>query len=130
MLLQSLDPKRGLCNGTRLQVKSISKHAVFCTYLDCGRAGLGAPVDGAVILPRICYGSSEHCSSVEFDRKQFPIRAYFAMAINRSQDQTLGRVGNYLNPEVLSRGQLYLSLSRTTDPNKLWLADGGAGGGH
>jgi hypothetical protein len=49
------------------------------------------------------------------------------MAINRSHDQSLSRVGIFLNPEVLSHGQLYMSLSRTTNPNKLWLADEGAG---
>jgi len=38
----------------------------------------------------------------------------------------LGRVGIYLNPEVFYHGQLYVALSRTTDPKKLWLADDGA----
>jgi hypothetical protein len=49
------------------------------------------------------------------------------MTINKSQGQSLGRVGVYLNPEVFSHGQLYVALSRTTDPSKLWLADDGAG---
>jgi len=49
------------------------------------------------------------------------------MTINKSQGQSLGRVGIYLNPEVFSHGQLYVALSRTTDPKKLWLADDGAG---
>ena len=119
MLLRNLDPKKRLCNGTRLQVKSISSHIVFCTYLDCERAGPGAPIDGVVLLPRICCRSSEDGSFVEFDRKQFPIRVCFAMTINKSQGQSLGRVGVYLNPEVFSHGQLYVSFSRTTNENKL-----------
>jgi ATP-dependent DNA helicase PIF1 len=49
------------------------------------------------------------------------------MTINKSQGQSLGRVGIYLNPEVFSHGQLYVALSRTTDPKKLWLADDGIG---
>ena len=49
------------------------------------------------------------------------------MTINKSQGQSLARVGIHLNSEVFSHGQLYVSLSRTTDPNKLWLADDGAG---
>jgi ATP-dependent DNA helicase PIF1 len=69
MLLRNLDPKRGLCNGTRLQVKSTSQHVVFCTYLDRDRAGPRAPADGVVLLPRICCRSSEDGSFVEFDRK-------------------------------------------------------------
>jgi len=54
MLLRNLDPRRGLCNGTRLQVKSISDHVLFCAYLGPGRAGPAAPADGIVLLPRIC----------------------------------------------------------------------------
>ena len=127
MLLQNLDPKRGLCNGTRLQVKSISKHVVFCTYLDCERARLRASTNGIVLLLCICCRSSEDSSFVKFDRKQFPIRVCFAMTINKSQGQSLGRVGVYLNPEVFSHGQLYVAFSRTTDQNKLQLADDGAG---
>jgi hypothetical protein len=125
MLLRNLDPRRGLCNGTRLQVKSVSRHVLFCTYLDRGRAGPEAPADGVVLLPRICCRSAEGSSFVEFDRRQFPIRVCFAMTINKSQGQSLGRVGVYLNPEVFSHGQLYVALSRTTDPSKLWLADDG-----
>jgi ATP-dependent DNA helicase PIF1 len=84
MLLRNLDPSKGLCNGTRLQVKSISRHVVFCTYLDRERAGPGAPADGIVLLPSICCRSSEDGSFVEFNRKPFPIRVCFAITINRS----------------------------------------------
>jgi len=126
MLLRNLDPRRGLCNGTRLQVKSISDHVLFCTCFDRRRAGPAAPADGIVLLPRISCRSSEDNSFVEFDRRQFPIRVCFAMTINKSQGQSLGRVGIYLDPEVFSHGQLYVALSKTTDPKKLWLADDGA----
>ena len=126
MLLRNLDPRRGLCNGTRLQVKSISDHVLICTYLDHERAGPRAPADSTVLLPRICCRSSED-NYVEFDRKQFPIRVCFAMTINKSQGQSLERVGIYLNPEVLAHGQLYVALSRTTNPKELWLADDGVG---
>jgi hypothetical protein len=102
MLLQNLDFNRGLCNGTRLQVKSIFKHVVFCTYLDLERAGPKAPADGVVLLLCICCRSNGDGSFVEFDRKQFPICVCFAMTINKSQGQSLGRVGIYLNPEVFA----------------------------
>ena len=49
------------------------------------------------------------------------------MTINKSQGQSLGRVGIYFNPEVFSHGQLYVAFSRTTDRKKLWLADDGVG---
>jgi hypothetical protein len=112
MLLRNLDPSRGLCNGTRLQVKSVARHVVFCTYLDRERAGPRAPADGVVLLPRICCRSSEDGSFVEFDRKQFPIRVCFAMTINKNQGQSLGRVGVYLNPDSLRSSLTASSMCR------------------
>lgn len=84
MLLRNLHPSKGLCNGTRLQVKSISRHVIFCTCLDRERAGPRAPADRIVLLPSICCRSSEDGSFVEFDRKPFPIRVCFAITINKS----------------------------------------------
>jgi len=45
-------------------------------------------------------------------RRQFPVRPAFAMTINKSQGQTLQRVGIFLRKPVFSHGQLYVALSR------------------
>ena len=49
-----------------------------------------------------------------FHRKQFPLRVCYAMTINKSQGQTLSRVGLHLRDDVFCHGQLYVALSRTT----------------
>jgi len=55
----------------------------------------------------------------KFQRRQFPISLCFAMTINKSQGQTLSRVGLYL-PQPVSHMDNYMLLFLEWKPKEDW----------
>jgi len=116
ILLRNLNPQAGLCNGTRLRVSKILSRTIECAILSGPYAG------NTELIPRIPLDSPEKVrNAVRFTRVQFPLRLAFAMTINKAQGQSLDRVGLLLDPPVFSHGQLYVALSRVTQPHGIHL---------
>jgi ATP-dependent DNA helicase PIF1 len=114
MLLRNLNASKGLCNGTRLIVRSLLPNIIEATI------ATGSHIGDVVCIPKVKIISNEgpHIP-VAFSRKKFPVRLAFAMTVNKSQDQTMERIGLYLPQNVFSHGQLYAALSRVKSPTSI-----------
>ena len=78
MLLRNINPRQGLCNGTRLMFQ----RAINNKLLECRIVGS----DRVVLIPRITFIPKPGEYPFEWQRRQFPV-------INKSQGQTLKNIG-------------------------------------
>jgi hypothetical protein len=108
MLLRNLNPKRGLCNGTRLIVKEVGNYILKVAVLN-----KNSKEQQIEFIPRIKLSTMEGQLPFILTRKQFPVRLCFAMTMNKSQGQSLSTVGIDLRKPVFTHGQLYVSMSRS-----------------
>ena len=117
MLMRNLNPKMGLCNGTKLIFNKVHKN----NLLECSIAG-GEFHSRKVLIPRITLRPKEREFAFEWSRRQFPVRVCFAMTINKSQGQTLQNIGVWLNDSCFAHGQLYVAVSRVGSPSRVKFA--------
>ncbi|PIA42003.1 hypothetical protein AQUCO_02100089v1 [Aquilegia coerulea] len=95
MLLRNLQPRDGLCNGTRLMVIQFATRVIEAKILN------GSHAENYVFIPRITLQPSVSETPFQMARRQFPY------------------VGIDLRNHVFSHGQLYVALSRCTSSNRI-----------
>ena len=119
MLLRNLEPKKSLCNGTRLIFKDMSaNNRLMICYT--GRMVRGQPEE--VAIPRIILRPKEKEYPFDWSRRQFPVRVAFACTVNKSQGQSMKQVGLWLPHSVFGHGQLYVAISRCGDNKNITIA--------
>nr|GEY14846.1 hypothetical protein [Tanacetum cinerariifolium] len=102
MLLWNIDQPNGLCNGTRLQVVRLDKHVIEA------KIRTGSNIGDTTLITRQKMNPSDKRIRFKVVRRQFPIAVCFAMTINKSQGQSLARVGLFL-PRPVSLMDNYMS---------------------
>ena len=107
MLLRTLNAKKGLVNGSRLVVLQMTPKIIQARLMTEG------PNQGKVFfIHRIPFHPKDRHIPFEMERRQYPVRISFGITANKSQGQTLKRIGINLTKEFFSHGQLYVALSR------------------
>ena len=77
MLMRNLNPREGLCNGTKLIFeKSLDNKVLQCVISGTNRT---------VLIPRIIFVPKKGEYPFEWHRRQFPVKPSFATTINKSQ---------------------------------------------
>lgn len=106
ILLKDLMPNDGLCIGTRLQITRLDGFIVGARILT------GAGFGEEVLIPRIPTYPTDENFPIKMQRRRFPFAVSFAMTINKNEGQPLSKIGIYQPMRVLSRGPMYVAVSK------------------
>ncbi len=106
MLLRNFDQQSGHCNGSRYVIHQILPNLLVA------KSVMGVNSGRTLLIPRITLSPSDNMFPFTLRRRQFPVRPCFAMTVNKSQGQSLHRVGVFCTRDFFSHGQFYVAASR------------------
>ena len=92
MSLRNIDVKSGLCHGTTMKIISTTTKILKVQITNGSHIG-----DYALNL-----SPSHSLSPFKLSRRQFPIKLYFTMTINKALGQSINNLGVYLPQPVFS----------------------------
>ena len=75
--MRNMQRTLGIANGTCLMVTHLNRHSIQADIMS------GVDAGKPLVIPRVIYTSNENLP-FKLVRRQFPVRAAFAMTINKS----------------------------------------------
>ena len=113
MITMNLNFPQGLVNGQKGVLRGISPNSrvIRVELLNADKT--------IVLVPRISFTAQVGRQGISFQRVQFPLRFAYSLNINKSQGQTLSRIGPDLRSDVFAHGQLYVALSHAQNRDSI-----------
>ncbi len=102
-----------LVNGSKVIIRKASTRLIEADII---RRGFERK---KVFIPRINFVFNPGNSPVKILRRQFPLRLAYSLTFNKSQGQTLDKVGLDLRSDAFAHGQLYVALGRVRNRNSI-----------
>lgn len=117
MCIRNLDPKRGLINGTMLQLLAVGSR-----YIQC-RITTGPSAGSVVLMMKCVFTVTPEASGLPFTltRRQYPMIPAYCLSVHKAQGQTLKMCGIVFESDPFTHGQLYVALSRVASWNNLFV---------
>ena len=105
MCIRNLDAKRGLINGTMLEVVQCGRRHLQCRILTGKGAG------SVVFMLKNTFTIPPEASGLPFTivRRQYPIIAAYCLSVHKAQGQTINRCGLIFESDPFTHGQVRLS---------------------
>ena len=102
MITKNYDIKRGIVNGTLVEMLHYTRHMVQVQLLT------GTQQGRIILLPRCsCHVSPENSGlPFAFARVQFPLMPAYCVSVHKSQGQSLDIVGLWIDQDCFAHGQL------------------------
>ncbi len=117
MCIRNLNLKRGLINGTMLQLLAVGRRYIQCRVIS------GPATGGVEILLKNVFTITPEASGLPFtiNRRQYPIIPAYCLSIHKAQGQTIKLCGLIFESDPFTHGQLYVALSRVASWESLWV---------
>ena len=117
MLLRNINPSDGHVNGIRYQVVRMTNNLLMLKSI------MGVHKGKILSLPKMPCGSGDDQFPIDgFKRVQFLVRVCFGITTNKSQGSSFGGcLGLDLRDECFSHRQIYVALSRKTNPGNVYV---------